>query len=282
MRVELIAIIKKLPYLLVAILLMADEYVGHATPVVQSLCSDKISSITPKPEVKTFKFRNSTGICAIVKMSAYLELYNDEYIELDGGIVSSNSDCSEILVRYDCAYIGFQLVESIISKSGSIKFPSYFLVRTYVKMYPDFEWVRTDSFDGVYSNGSYRCDSERSISKWRNLLEWNTQSSIVLSNIIIEAFRDAEERYLYRPQRHCAQDLGDVFIHRDSSIPNAWPARLEAPFLPHRDRQDFWRQFHKKIEVRNSGSRGRGWANSKGWSAWAISTIILAVIICSV
>lgn len=176
--------------------------------VHQSQCQPVLGR--PVPQIYRFNITSEAGAsCTIAHLAAYFKVGTERYIDIRGANVSGRCDSaangteSHLALEFECGYIDLRIVRKdkhkpmkVADLTGQIASPNRFEF----KNNPIKVGVKAKTADHAY-----RCDSEQTIAL-RKPSKGSESVSLVLSDVLVEAFRDESIPHLYQPRDICALD----------------------------------------------------------------------------
>lgn len=168
-------------------------------------CSN--TTTKPTPTVSDYKYQT----CIVMKFAAYLQIGENLYVELKNGKVNnSNSRCENITakpeitpkieVNFDCGTIVFDIAHNSSSTYVSGVSGYYTGHNNATIRFADISPRFATSQSGHY----YKCNAEQAIA----FMGGNT--SLVLSQVAIEAYRNSNGTDFYQIQEECSLDSQPV------------------------------------------------------------------------
>lgn len=167
----------------------------------------------PVPQIYKFNVKSETeqtgGSCIMAHLAAYFRIGRERYLELKDGKVggscyTGNGTESHLKIEFECGYIDLRIVRKeknkpikIADMTGRIAIPDEYVF----KNSPVKVGVKAKS-----AGHAYRCNSEQIISLRKATRGGVESVSLVMSDLLIEAFRDESMPGLYQPQDVCALD----------------------------------------------------------------------------
>lgn len=174
------------------------------------------SSDAPDKAAKNYTLNNNDRPCIIVQLAAHVKVGSDRYVNLTGGQVNSTesfcpgaSGRATLRVNFNCAQVWLNLSRRDDQSPLEVSALRADLVVNGTGRPLD---KLLDGWKAARANHSYACESEQSIDADRPEGD-SPQVSLVLSQLIVEAFRNESETELYQPQDHCYDDLEDAADH---------------------------------------------------------------------
>lgn len=172
----------------------------------------------PMPYIRRAKLENRRGpdegkICIIAELSAYAQIGDDRYIELDiDAFGAMDSQCPQELGIANAATLSFStpcgdftLLINREDERSPMQIAGVLLERTESRLRLPPTVKRLDGFGAKSADHAYRCESERRV-VLRQASEGAESVSLVVSNMSIEAFRTGDSADYYQPQDSCQQD----------------------------------------------------------------------------
>lgn len=170
---------------------------------------------TAKPSAKTEKYHvnqgntNTTNACTVLQFAGYFEVGSGQYVELNNSTVSNKSSCSpdsKVVIQFDCGELAF-----VIGQTND--------TRTFVKettgnlhLANNTTTQYTNSTPDFYSSQkghSYKCSSEQK--RPLTLINGgNLTYSLILSNFLLEGFRNVSGTEFYQTPDECGLDSQPV------------------------------------------------------------------------
>lgn len=165
--------------------------------------------LTAKPAVKVEKYHfnqvNNTNACIVAQFAAHFEVGQGQYVQLNNSSVSTNtSSCEKLVIHFDCG----ELEIGISQTNESRTFVN--AMNGKLQLVANTTQIFTNSTPTFYSSKdhSFKCTAEQKIPLQ---IQGSTQKhELVLSNFILEAFRNATGTEFYQTPDVCTLDSQPV------------------------------------------------------------------------
>lgn len=166
--------------------------------------------LTTKPAAKVEKYHfnqgNSTNSCIVAQFAAHFEVGPGQYIELNNSSVSTNiSSCQKLVIQFDCGELEFGIGQTVNDSRTFVN-----AINGKLQLVANTTQLFSNSTPTFYSSKdhSFKCTAEQKI-------PLQTQNStqkyeLVLSNFILEAFRNATGTEFYQTPDECTLDSQPV------------------------------------------------------------------------
>lgn len=150
------------------------------------------------------------GPCLIAQFEAHIEVGNENYITIDDGLLSiDDSTCpwynklaADLTIKFRCGSLKLQI--SRRDENSPLQITDIHLTFGFPKRTLNYTVER--GFGAALPGHAYRCDSEQMI----QFTSPDLPVTLVLSNMIVETFRDDTKQDFYQPQDHCTLDKTTV------------------------------------------------------------------------
>lgn len=166
--------------------------------------------LTTKPSAKTEKYHvnqgNTTNACIVAQFAAYFEVEQGKYVELNNSSVTNASSCqvgdAKLVIQFDCGELEFSIGQNNDSRAfvRAINGKLQLTNATDPQLFSN----STERFLTSAKDHSYKCNAEQKIP-----LNVNA-SELVLSNFVLEAFRNASGTEFYQTADECPLDSQPV------------------------------------------------------------------------